>query len=99
MIDDTLKKARAFAARHFRENRGTCHPSHDVADALLAAEKKFDLGTFGVEGTCQGNGDPVDLQYLNTGDTYATTLLHFEGRFRVGCWGDIMEQHSTQDQP
>jgi len=32
------------------------------------------------------------IDYVNMGDTYDTTLLLIRGRFRVGCWGDIVER-------
>jgi hypothetical protein len=32
------------------------------------------------------------IEYLNAGDTYAATLLYVNGRYRVGCWGDIVER-------
>jgi hypothetical protein len=31
--------------------------------------------------------------YINFGDTYDTTIVHFESRFFVGCWGDIAERY------
>jgi hypothetical protein len=34
--------------------------------------------------------------YLNAGDTYTVTLLHFQGRYRVACWGDIAERHTGE---
>ena len=62
------------------------------------------LGTCGVEYLFKGSDglrcDPEgqhDLPfctYLNAGDTYATTLLKYRGRWQVGCWGDIAEKYS-----
>ena len=46
--------------------------------------------SFGVEGFQLRTGEFCD--YLNTGDTYAPTLLRVNGRYRVGCWGDIAER-------
>ena len=38
-----------------------------------------------------GETEPY-LEYLNAGDTYATTLLYRPGRgWSVGCWGDFAE--------
>ena len=31
--------------------------------------------------------------YLNAGDTYAATLVRFNGAYRITCWGDIAERH------
>lgn len=51
------------------------------------------LGTFGVEYIPAGRGakSPA-IHYCNAGDTYATTILEVNGRFRIGCWGDIVER-------
>lgn len=32
------------------------------------------------------------LTYLNTGDPYTPTLIYWRGRYRVACWGDIVER-------
>lgn len=51
------------------------------------------LHTYGVEYTPAGtNRKSPAFYYCNTGDTYATTVLKVNGRFRVGCWGDIVER-------
>ena len=93
---EALEKARRFAARRFaalRENEYRhCHRSHAVAAALLEAQERYSLETYGVEGDCAGNGNGhVDLQYLNTGDSYASTICYYKGRFIVSSWGDIVE--------
>jgi hypothetical protein len=63
--------------------------------APLTSMERIDrvLGTFGVEHIPAGRGrrSPAVL-YCNAGDTYATTVLKVNGRFRVGCWGDIVER-------
>jgi hypothetical protein len=70
-----------------------CHRSFAIRDAMLVAEKACQLGTFGVEYINKGsNRRSPAIDYLNTGDTYAVTLLYVNGRFRVGCWGDIVER-------
>lgn len=38
------------------------------------------------------NSKSPAIEYLNTGDTYAATLLWVKGRYCVGCWGDIVER-------
>lgn len=90
-----LTAARRYCAAIFRqlEEETGCHYSHNVADAMRQTEKRFtDLGTFGEGGTCEdnGNGEP-DLQYLNTGDTYEPTIVHYRGRFSVCSWGACVE--------
>ena len=82
--------AKLFATGEYRY----CHKSFMVRDTLLAVEATFtDLGTFGVEHTPAGNNrrSPA-FDYLNAGDSYELTLMYINGRFRVGCWGDIVER-------
>jgi hypothetical protein len=51
------------------------------------------LGTCGVEYIPKGhNAKSPAILYCNTGDTYDTTILKINGRFRIGCWGDIVER-------
>lgn len=71
-----------------------CHDSFAVRDAMLLAEAACpDVGTFGVEYVPEGNNSRSPaIDYLNSGDTYELTLLYVNGRFRVGCWGDIVER-------
>lgn len=53
------------------------------------------LGTHGVEHIPEGhNALSPAIHYCNMGDTYATTILKVNGRFRIGCWGDIVERGS-----
>ena len=55
------------------------------------------LRTCGVERIERGHGrkSPA-IVYCNAGDTYAVTVLRVRTpdgrRFRVGCWGDIVER-------
>jgi hypothetical protein len=51
------------------------------------------LRTFGVEYVAAGrNAKSPAFYYCNAGETYATTVLKVAGKFRVGCWGDIVER-------
>jgi hypothetical protein len=51
------------------------------------------LKTHGVEYIAAGrNSKSPAISYCNAGDTYATTILKVNGRFRIGCWGDIVER-------
>ncbi len=93
--------ARARVACHvavdrLRETGGYrgCHVSFVVCDALKVVEHWFpDLGTFGVEHVPAGQGSKSPaISYLNTGDLYDHTLLHVNGRFRVGCVGCLVER-------
>ena len=52
------------------------------------------LGMHGVE-VIRGRGGFV-IQYANTGDSYACTVLLFpSGAFRVSTWGDVVETRSA----
>jgi hypothetical protein len=44
------------------------------------------FGTHGVEFMRLRNGQFAD--YLNTGDTYAPTIIFANGRYYIGSWGD-----------
>jgi hypothetical protein len=51
------------------------------------------LRTFGVESIPPGhNSRSPAIDYCNSGDTYAATLMWTNGRYRVGSWGDIVER-------
>lgn len=51
------------------------------------------LGTYGAEAFWTRRGELVE--YLNAGDTYTPTIVHFRGIYRVACWGDIAERHGA----
>jgi hypothetical protein len=62
---------------------------HDLKMAM--ADELCD--TYGVEYIPRGsNSKSPAIEYLNTGDTYTTTLLFVKSRYRVGCYGDIVER-------
>jgi len=51
------------------------------------------LGGFhGVESFQTNKGECL---YLNAGDTYTPTLVRWNCRYRIACWGDIAERHVT----
>lgn len=65
---------------------GACRPSRMRAIDRI-------LRTCGVEYIPKGhNRRSPAIYYCNTGDTYDTTIMKINGRFRVGCWGDIVER-------
>lgn len=97
---DSMEKAIAWCRREYLKRRKETHfhCSHTAAEVMADAEKRFDLGTFGVEGFAI-NSD-AGLQYLNTGDTYARTILFRAsscnfGRWSLGSWGDVAEKLSA----
>lgn len=75
--------------------RAECFPSPTLLDLRLRA-LNAEAETCGVEYIAHrddGMRDIYGLEYLNTGDTYATTIIydHSRGSWRVGCWGDVVE--------
>jgi hypothetical protein len=51
------------------------------------------LEMFGVEYMPEGkNAKSPAFEYCNAGDTYATTVIFINGRYVIGCWGDIVER-------
>jgi hypothetical protein len=66
-----------------------------VTVSLHAMNEIMDL--YGVEGLGPGrSGDYAPpYEYLNTGDTYGTTLIYSRDgdNLRIGNWGDIAERH------
>jgi hypothetical protein len=55
-------------------------------------------GTCGVEYIGHRNDTFTEwhgFNYLNVGDPYIPTIIRFaDGRYRVACYGDIVERHS-----
>lgn len=88
MTRSQLEDLPAGAARA----RECFHPpkTYDLRMSCLDA-----LGaSYGVEGFETHTG--AVCHYLNTGDTYAPTLIRFNSRYRVASWGDIAERHGAQ---
>ena len=52
------------------------------------------LGLYGVEYVPKGsNQRSPGFEYLNTGDSYAPTIVRFDGGgYRISSWGDIVER-------
>jgi len=91
----TLRNARRWCATRYRkrrEDRRGEHPSHLACAVMLEAEKRYNLGTFGVEGWCDRGRWAYGWNYLNTGDPYAQTVMvrttPSRARFYVKAWGD-----------
>ena len=65
-------------------------PSFHACKMKMANEV---LGAHGVGYIARGhNAKSPAIEYCNAGDTYTSTLLFVNGRYRVGCWGDIVER-------
>ena len=67
-----------------------CYHPPKTCDLRMVALDAICEGSFGVEAFSTRDGW---CDYLNTGDTYSITLLRFNGRYRVACWGDIAEKY------
>lgn len=70
-----------------------CYHPPGLADMRLHALNAA-LETFGVEYVQAGhNAKSPAFNYLNTGDSYAATIIRFsDGRYRISSWGDIVER-------
>jgi hypothetical protein len=67
------------------------HPGREARQSLETIDGL--IGGHGVEYIREGGGQRSPaIRYVNLGDTYDTTILYVRGRFRVGCWGDIVER-------
>ena len=69
-----------------------CYHAPTTSDLRLTCLDAL-LGTFGVEAFQTRNGRWVE--YLNTGDTYAPTIVRMGGHYRIASWGDIAERHGS----
>jgi hypothetical protein len=65
-------------------------PTMDLRMHVLAS---LDSGLFGVEVIDIGrrDGTQATIPYLNAGDTYAATIVFWNGSYRVESWGDRVE--------
>lgn len=72
-------------------NRASYHP-HKTYVLRLDALNAIDAGLHGVESVRLRNGQW--LEYLNTGEMYAETMIYMGGRYRVACLGDLLERMS-----
>ena len=78
------------------------HVSHDRAAHLGRIDDI--LQNYGVEGmlldregndcagSCSMRDVCHDIQYCNAGDTYAMTILYYNGKLKIGDWGSIVER-------
>ena len=91
-----LDNATAAAVRAAMERAEST--AFDFAHPHRAARRAMEtidglIGGYGVEYIPAGAGNrSPSIRYVNLGDTYETTILYVRGRFRVGCWGDIVER-------
>lgn len=90
-----LNKLHAEPSKTIREARRVLTTSTSVYRAMRALDEL--LETHGVEAIRNRNGHAV-AEYLNTGDTYTTTILydHTTRSFRVTSMGDWVEHYERR---
>lgn len=77
-------------ARRLRE----CFHPPKTYDLRLHVLNSIEFGLHGVESIESTGGEYAD--YLNTGDTYAPTLIYWRGKYRVQSIGDFVETMERQ---
>jgi len=89
-LSESFGPLKAKIVRKIMENfhnrgRSGCYKTMEQIDVVLNGH--------GVEFIDAGKGrkSPA-ITYVNMGDTYDCTVMWVNGSFRVGCWGDIVEQ-------
>jgi hypothetical protein len=65
-----------------------CYHAPRTYDLRLTALNAIDDGLFGVEAVTVGT---EYADYLNTGETYAPTVIYWRGNYRVQSLGDFVE--------
>lgn len=71
-----------------------CYHHPKWYDVRLTVLNSIDPGLYGVESCETTGGEYAD--YLNTGDTYAPTLIYWRGNYRVQSIGDFIERQREQ---
>ena len=72
-----------------------CYNNPSGVEQILCAADEL-IGTHGVE--CVWGEDELRpaFEYLNTGDSYAATLIWSDGAFRVSGWADELERRERR---
>ena len=85
--------------RHVRSLYTNPYRSHMWRVTVALEGMNEIMGTYGVEGLGPDvhGPTPPPYEYLNTGDTYGTTLIYRrrDNSLNIGSWGDIAERHSN----
>ena len=84
-----LLETEAGAARY-----KACYHAPKTYDIRLHVLNALDDGMHGVESMQSVNDEYAD--YLNTGDTYAPTIIYWRGNYRVQSIGDFIETLERQ---
>jgi hypothetical protein len=73
-----------------------CYHRPDDVSLQLSALNEL-INGFGVEGLGKNDRAPYTppFEYINTGDTYNTTIIrdNRKDRFFISTWGDVVETH------
>jgi len=77
------------------EHFSDCYRAPSVVDVKLQALAMLDPGLHGVENIVTPQGQHAE--YLNSGDTYTTTLIFWCGQYRVQSLGDFIETMERQN--
>ena len=93
-ICENPKQARAIFEMT-RAQLAETKPGKARIAACHNAPKTYDVAGFhGLESAQATNGAFVD--YLNAGDAYSPTIIYWNGRYRVQCFGDFVETMARQ---
>lgn len=72
-----------------KEFAKTDKPLQEINDSLEA----MGFGVFGVEYSAACG---EEFYYINTGDTYSTTIIDYDGERIVSSWGDLVEDIESE---
>jgi len=71
---------------------GSCYHPMPMYLAKLSIASEI-TECHGVESVPEGsNAKSPAFDYVNTGDSYAATLVRIRGNYRISSWGDIVER-------
>jgi hypothetical protein len=84
-----MPRAQLFETPAGAARDAACYNPPKTHDIRMTVLDSIEPGTYGVEYIAFVNGEYAD--YLNTGETYAPTLIRWRGRYRVQSMGDFIE--------
>jgi len=90
LIDGTLDPDDTSTA--VREWTRQCYNQPSKHERVMCAINDV-LKGYGVEAIHTNRGV---AEYVNFGDTYALTVLYFQGRYMVTSWGDFVERQERR---
>lgn len=86
----TLSRAELLRLDTGRTRNAECYnPPPTTADLRMTCLNAIDACLHGVESAETTEGEYAT--YLNTGDSYASTVIYWRGRYRVQSLGDFIE--------